>query len=475
MNFYHYDIHHPDEALVKSILREFESIGDNDYDFDTRFELQDAGAIGQVEMKIIRERATEKHLLMITKRRAMLSLLAWLTFLYTMDKVTEDRFKLLINLFEVKYNFFEELLEDIDYIRSNESADYLGIDFWDYMERESGVMYTPPSAYDWVLYGPTLLLLREQLPNFKPEVIIDDRQHAFLLEAIKIKHQVIKAQLNKFSPILGWANNELNVGEEKTAERLQERFTQRERQIINIFQAIKVLNEEEEYRQLISRPLDLPAIEEFYKKLYAKWLSNCFSYRLFAENGIINKVDNDEGLDYHGQSVLLEHQRSMFVKGEKQTIYGTEDLGSSIGRSVDEQFIVKITEITNRQQTAGGLDFKSVTSGLDSFRRNWVVNITGISSVLLNYYRDGNDSVAWHSDRESVLGKRPVIASVSFGQVRSFDIRSKQDHSKKYSVRLEHGSFLLMKAGLQENWEHRIAKSVRPMKPRVNLTFRVVI
>ena len=96
------------------------------------------------------------------------------------------------------------------------------------------------------------------------------------------------------------------------------------------------------------------------------------------------------------------------------------------------------------------------------------------NSVLLNYYRDGNDSVAWHSDKENVLGKRPVIASVTFGQVRSFDIRRKTDHQEIYSVRLEHGSFLLMKAGLQEAFEHRIAKSTRPMKPRINLTFRVV-
>lgn len=100
---------------------------------------------------------------------------------------------------------------------------------------------------------------------------------------------------------------------------------------------------------------------------------------------------------------------------------------------------------------------------------------TRFNSVLLNYYRDGTDSVAWHSDKESVLGKHPVIASVSFGQVRSFDIRNKADHKEHYSVKLEHGSFLLMKAGLQEHWEHRIAKSTRPMKARVNLTFRVVV
>ncbi|WP_345955946.1 alpha-ketoglutarate-dependent dioxygenase AlkB [Mucilaginibacter sp. PAMB04168] len=105
-----------------------------------------------------------------------------------------------------------------------------------------------------------------------------------------------------------------------------------------------------------------------------------------------------------------------------------------------------------------------------------VEHIAGVTfnSVLLNYYRDGNDSVAWHSDKEEILGKNPIIASVSFGQVRSFDIRNKDNHHAKYSVKLEHGSFLLMKAGLQENWEHRIAKSVKPMKPRINLTFRIV-
>jgi alkylated DNA repair dioxygenase AlkB len=103
--------------------------------------------------------------------------------------------------------------------------------------------------------------------------------------------------------------------------------------------------------------------------------------------------------------------------------------------------------------------------------------IAGVTfnSVLLNYYRDGNDSVAWHSDNEKALGSHPTIASVTFGQVRSFDIRNKSDHSEKYSVRLEHGSLLLMKGDLQTKWDHRIAKSVRPMKPRLNLTFRVVI
>jgi len=106
-----------------------------------------------------------------------------------------------------------------------------------------------------------------------------------------------------------------------------------------------------------------------------------------------------------------------------------------------------------------------------------VESFAGISfnSVLLNYYRDGQDSVAWHSDNETVMGSHPTIASLTFGQVRAFDIRKKNNHKEKYSVRLEHGSLLLMKGDLQQNWDHRIAKSNKVLGPRINLTFRKII
>ncbi|CAH0260369.1 alpha-ketoglutarate-dependent dioxygenase AlkB [Chryseobacterium sp. Bi04] len=105
-----------------------------------------------------------------------------------------------------------------------------------------------------------------------------------------------------------------------------------------------------------------------------------------------------------------------------------------------------------------------------------IENATGcaFNSVLLNLYRDKNDSVAWHRDKDSKLGDHPVIASVSLGQVRSFDFRNVDDHTNKYSLPLQHGSLLIMKGDLQINWEHRIAKSALPMKPRINMTFRLI-
>lgn len=96
------------------------------------------------------------------------------------------------------------------------------------------------------------------------------------------------------------------------------------------------------------------------------------------------------------------------------------------------------------------------------------------NGVLLNLYRDQNDSVAWHSDKESRYGKRPVIASISLGQTRNFDFRKKDHHKSKYSLPLSNGSLLIMKGDLQEHWEHRIAKSAIRMKERINLTFRLV-
>lgn len=99
----------------------------------------------------------------------------------------------------------------------------------------------------------------------------------------------------------------------------------------------------------------------------------------------------------------------------------------------------------------------------------------GFNGVLLNYYRDGNDSVAWHADKDTIPGLKTEIASISLGEERNFDFRNKENHRQRYSIKLEHGSLLLMKGDLQQYWEHRIAKSAIPMKERINLTFRKVI
>lgn len=108
--------------------------------------------------------------------------------------------------------------------------------------------------------------------------------------------------------------------------------------------------------------------------------------------------------------------------------------------------------------------------------KNRIESLSGTSfnSVLLNRYRDGNDSISWHTDAEKELGKNPVIASVNFGAERVFQLR--HIHSKKrIDVLLEHGSLLIMQGSLQHFWQHQIPKTKKKIGERVNLTFRKII
>jgi alkylated DNA repair dioxygenase AlkB len=98
------------------------------------------------------------------------------------------------------------------------------------------------------------------------------------------------------------------------------------------------------------------------------------------------------------------------------------------------------------------------------------------NSVLLNYYRHGQDSMGWHSDDEPELGENPVIASVSFGGTRRFDLKHKlRKEVEKVSLELGHGSLLLMTGPTQHFWKHQVAKTAKMVEPRLNLTFRVIL
>jgi len=97
------------------------------------------------------------------------------------------------------------------------------------------------------------------------------------------------------------------------------------------------------------------------------------------------------------------------------------------------------------------------------------------NAVLLNLYRNGNDSVAWHSDKEHRIGSNPNIASITFGQTRPFKFRHKTNKEiAQVEIPLHHGTLLLMSGTTNTFWEHHIPKSAKEMLPRINLTFRQV-
>ncbi len=98
------------------------------------------------------------------------------------------------------------------------------------------------------------------------------------------------------------------------------------------------------------------------------------------------------------------------------------------------------------------------------------------NSVLLNLYRDGQDSMGFHADDEPELGARPVIASLSFGAERVMHFRHRHDRNlPTRRLPLPDGSLLVMRGDTQANWKHAIPKTRKPIGPRVNLTFRRIM
>lgn len=94
-----------------------------------------------------------------------------------------------------------------------------------------------------------------------------------------------------------------------------------------------------------------------------------------------------------------------------------------------------------------------------------------LNSVLLNRYRDGQDSMGFHADDEPELGENPVVPSISLGAERRFVLRHNRS-GRRLEYVLRHGSLLVMAGTLQHHWQHALPKTRGEVGERVNLTFR---
>ncbi|PAA75878.1 hypothetical protein BOX15_Mlig032459g2 [Macrostomum lignano] len=107
------------------------------------------------------------------------------------------------------------------------------------------------------------------------------------------------------------------------------------------------------------------------------------------------------------------------------------------------------------------------------------------NSLLCNLYRSGRDSIGWHADDEKSLGRYPLIASISLGYERQFEVKTKRiqpkfrqlnEWGRHLRLPLRHGSLLVMRGAMQVHWLHSVPKDQlafnSPTASRINLTFR---
>jgi alkylated DNA repair dioxygenase AlkB len=98
-----------------------------------------------------------------------------------------------------------------------------------------------------------------------------------------------------------------------------------------------------------------------------------------------------------------------------------------------------------------------------------------LNSVLCNLYRNGQDSMGWHSDDEKELGEKPGIISITLGAERDFALRRTGSSRQAGKIALPSGSLLYMKPGMQTLWQHAVPRRAGITQPRINLTFREII
>ncbi|ALS33783.1 hypothetical protein PTRA_a2720 [Pseudoalteromonas translucida KMM 520] len=95
------------------------------------------------------------------------------------------------------------------------------------------------------------------------------------------------------------------------------------------------------------------------------------------------------------------------------------------------------------------------------------------NSLLVNYYRDGNDTMGWHSDDEAELGHQPTIVCISLGAERVLKLKHKASN-KITDLKLHSGSCLIMSGNSQRDYQHAITKQTTLAHPRISLTFRLI-
>lgn len=213
---------------------------------------------------------------------------------------------------------------------------------------------------------------------------------------------------------------------------------------LNLWEDQEDLENTKTQAQLISKTLPLPDGDVV---LYPNVFDQEESDHLFSElyNNIHWRQDN---ITFYGKTIPLPRLTAWYGDSGKSYTYSGIEMNP-------EPWNPTLVKIKSNIESLAGVRF---------------------NSVLINLYRCGKDSVAWHSDDEPELGKNPVIGSVSFGDTRRFMLRRKdKKDGRKVEVELTHGSVLIMKGTTQHFWQHQIPKTSKPVKPRINLTFRVII
>ena len=186
---------------------------------------------------------------------------------------------------------------------------------------------------------------------------------------------------------------------------------------------------------------------------------------LFAGSGQTVLVDDELGrVAYTPEFVAAETAQAWFLELRESVPWKTQRR-RMYDRDVD---VPRLQAYFRLDEEDGAPDAIRVAAGK-------VTAFTGVpfTSVGLNFYRDGRDSVAPHNDHlDEIMPGFPIVL-LSLGDTRRMTIRAKQPPRRVLHVDLEAGSLLVMSYETQLHYTHGVPKTNDPVGARISLAFRV--
>ena len=188
------------------------------------------------------------------------------------------------------------------------------------------------------------------------------------------------------------------------------------------------------------------------------------------------KIEDGGTITYKKNFMTKKEADDMFIE-LKEKVPWTQGVYKMFGKSVKTPRMLyamrdKDLDISKSYSVTGSMEWLPSVELL----KKRVEKATGkpITYCQLNYYRDGNDYIGYHTDSEIADGD--IIASISLGATRKFVLRHKEYKTKpdikKYNFNLENGSLFIMNDNAGKHyWKHALLK-MKNVGPRINITFR---
>lgn len=335
-----YIIKNGDINQFRFAINEYEQISDSNYTqhFQLKWRIRDLereNTNGQNDITI-KEAKEEIEVLKKFddyKRHVLTGIKYWIFFLYSEDKIKEETALQFLESIKIPYTDSEDLLNDIFFFRKGKMDSYMGWSEWDFMERPSGIVYSPPMPHQWLTAG----FLADQIREKKLYVNINEldseeiSQAEFLYADLKENAEYYEANFDQWKKLL--AVDTLEELKEKSKDLLKDFALVKRKSITDIDKAIALA------------PLHPPYIAKFRESIGNAWKSQAKIHKMFRQLGnVVDVSGQDIKLKHIGQRTFFEKAKMMFIEQNHQTIYGIDRMGGEIGRWEDNYFFSTIRQ-----------------------------------------------------------------------------------------------------------------------------------